>query len=98
MLKLARCPHLLIASLATLPSMSLIPFVPFTSRLVTAKRRRSEIAATPLRPIVPETTAWQAASDDSSPAMAGRLCPGYGLGVFALATLLRGRCRGKEPD
>ena len=28
MLKLARCPHLLIASLATLPSMSLIPFVP----------------------------------------------------------------------
>jgi len=66
--------------------MSLIPFVPFTSRLATAKRRRSEIAATRLRPIVPETStyvrlrrdkaAWQAASDDSSPAMAGRLCPG----------------------
>ncbi len=28
-LKLARCPHSLIASLATLPSMSLIPFAPF---------------------------------------------------------------------
>jgi len=32
MLKLARCLHLLIASLATLPSMSLIPFVPFASK------------------------------------------------------------------
>jgi hypothetical protein len=31
-LKLARCPHSLIASLATLPSMSLIPFAPFASR------------------------------------------------------------------
>ena len=31
-LKLARCPHSLIASLATLPSMSLIPFAPFTQR------------------------------------------------------------------
>jgi hypothetical protein len=28
-LKLARCPHLLTASLAALPSMSLIPFAPF---------------------------------------------------------------------
>jgi hypothetical protein len=28
----ARCPHSLIASLATLPSMSLIPFAPFASR------------------------------------------------------------------
>ena len=27
-LKLARCPHSLVASLATLPSMSLIPFAP----------------------------------------------------------------------
>src|SRR5205823_6028251 len=32
MLKLARCLYLLIASLATLPSMSLIPFVPFASK------------------------------------------------------------------
>ena len=31
MLKLVRCPHSLIASLATLPSMSLIPFAPFAS-------------------------------------------------------------------
>jgi hypothetical protein len=29
-LKLARCPHSFTASLAALPSMSLIPFVPFT--------------------------------------------------------------------
>jgi uncharacterized protein (DUF2062 family) len=29
-LKLARCPHSLTASLAALPSMSLIPFTPFT--------------------------------------------------------------------
>ena len=28
-LKFARCPHLLTASLAVLPSMSLIPFAPF---------------------------------------------------------------------
>jgi hypothetical protein len=28
-LKLARCPHSLIAFLTTLPSMSLIPFAPF---------------------------------------------------------------------
>ena len=28
-LKLARCPHSLTASLAALPSMSLIPFTPF---------------------------------------------------------------------
>jgi hypothetical protein len=32
MLKLARVPHSLIASLATLPSMSLIPFAPFARR------------------------------------------------------------------
>jgi len=30
-LKLARCPHSLIASLTTLPSMSRTPFAPFAS-------------------------------------------------------------------
>jgi hypothetical protein len=34
-LKLARCPHLLAASLAALPSMSLIPFAPFSLRCST---------------------------------------------------------------
>src|SRR5215472_880094 len=33
MLKLARCPPSLIASLATLPSMSLTPFAPFARRM-----------------------------------------------------------------
>ena len=40
MLKLARCPHSLIASLATLPSMSLIPFAPFASRRSTSNAQR----------------------------------------------------------
>ena len=37
-LKLARCPHSLTASLAALPSMSLIPFAPFTEIATDLKR------------------------------------------------------------
>jgi hypothetical protein len=37
-LKLARCPHSLTASLAALPSMSLIPFAPFTEIALDLKK------------------------------------------------------------
>jgi len=40
-LKLARCPHSLAASLAVLPSMSLIPSAPFTRAPVSTLGRRS---------------------------------------------------------
>ena len=46
-LKLARCPHSLIASLATLPSMSLIPFAPFASGLAPIGSNLSLFATTP---------------------------------------------------
>jgi hypothetical protein len=46
-LKLARCPHSLAASLAALPSISLIPFVPFphSRRVLYRSRPRGSVDA-----------------------------------------------------